>query len=441
MPTLFLLALLAAPPLDGVPASHASVLGLEAGLPPAAWAPADTADALYREARRALNGGDLNRAAALFNQIHSRHPRSAYAPDAFYWEAFARHRLGDEANLRRGLALLQTQARRHPTARTRSDAATLETRIRGSLAEGGDRDSSVRLARAVGGAQTGCADAELRAAALVALFRSEPAQATALAREVLQRRDTCSVVLREHAAHLLGQPGDPERSAILLGVVRNDPAPSVQEAALHALARTGGSPQALIQLYGQLEAARHREALLFAIQRSGGAEARAFLRARVMDAAEPPSLREAALHSLSRDAPPGELIELYGRLEERRFREAVLFQVARSTDPAALAFLRERVLDPAEARPLREAALYQVMRTAEPAEVVRIYRRLDHPALKEAALYGLATRTPQGEAIPLLIEIARTDPTPRFREAAVHALTRSNDPLARQFLRELVTRP
>ena len=69
-------------------------------LPPAAHDPADPADSLYRAARRSLSGNDYARAATLFHAITTRYPRSSYAPDALYWEAFSLYRSGGSANFR-----------------------------------------------------------------------------------------------------------------------------------------------------------------------------------------------------------------------------------------------------------------------------------------------------------------------------------------------------
>ena len=79
----------------------------------------DAADSVYRAAREALSGGDYPRAAGLFAQITRRFPRSPYAADAMYWEAFARYRQGADENLRSALALLEKQRSLYPKAATR----------------------------------------------------------------------------------------------------------------------------------------------------------------------------------------------------------------------------------------------------------------------------------------------------------------------------------
>src|SRR5689334_3312677 len=78
-------------------ASSVFVWSLEHRVPPAPWNAADPADSLYRAARTALSDGEYARAATLFKQIGQRYPKSEYAPDALYWEAFARYRMGGDA--------------------------------------------------------------------------------------------------------------------------------------------------------------------------------------------------------------------------------------------------------------------------------------------------------------------------------------------------------
>ncbi|MGH7477696.1 MAG: outer membrane protein assembly factor BamD, partial [Longimicrobiales bacterium] len=85
---------------------------------PAPWARQDPADSLYRAAREALNHGSFREAATLFAQISSRYPRSQYAGDALYFEAFSRYRVGGDENLRQALAALALQSELHPRAAT-----------------------------------------------------------------------------------------------------------------------------------------------------------------------------------------------------------------------------------------------------------------------------------------------------------------------------------
>ena len=152
------------PPLPPVPAASSYVETNETRVPealdgaflnrrpPAAWAPHDPADSLYRLAREALNRGDYRRAAQLFNDLTQRFPNSAYAYVSTYYEAFSRYRIGTTEELRAADRALQALAGRYAAAsngsRDDTDVNGLLTRIRGALAMRGDSDAEItRLPR------------------------------------------------------------------------------------------------------------------------------------------------------------------------------------------------------------------------------------------------------------------------------------------------------
>jgi TolA-binding protein len=56
--------------------------------PRAPWQADDPADSLYRAAREQLNRGDYRAAAKSFALIVERYPKSTYAGDAMYWQAY-----------------------------------------------------------------------------------------------------------------------------------------------------------------------------------------------------------------------------------------------------------------------------------------------------------------------------------------------------------------
>jgi TolA-binding protein len=60
----------------------------------------DPADEAYRAARERLNQGDYRRAAEMFAQVYRQYPRSNYAAQALYYQAFALYRNGGDRDLR-----------------------------------------------------------------------------------------------------------------------------------------------------------------------------------------------------------------------------------------------------------------------------------------------------------------------------------------------------
>src|SRR6185436_19598799 len=106
-------------------------------LPPAPWAKADSADSLYRLAREAMSRNDYKRAAELFHQIPVRYPRSSYASQAIYFEAFALYRSGGDDDLSAARDRLN-QLKQRDAKIWKSDGAVLLTRVCGELAKRGD---------------------------------------------------------------------------------------------------------------------------------------------------------------------------------------------------------------------------------------------------------------------------------------------------------------
>jgi TolA-binding protein len=119
---------------------------------PRGWLQDDPADSLYRRARETLNRRDYRAAADLFAQIPVRFPRSGYAADALYWQAFALYRAGGERDLREAMVALRKQREQFPKAATQGDAATLERRIQGELARRGDSEAAAQVAEAASNA-------------------------------------------------------------------------------------------------------------------------------------------------------------------------------------------------------------------------------------------------------------------------------------------------
>src|ERR1043166_4772480 len=106
--------------------------------PPLPWDQKDPADRLYRDARRDLNDGRFDRGKAGFAAIYKKYPRSTYAGDAYYWQAYALSKRDSDEALRQAREVLRLQKSRAPNARTRREAEELLTRIEGRLAQLGD---------------------------------------------------------------------------------------------------------------------------------------------------------------------------------------------------------------------------------------------------------------------------------------------------------------
>jgi HEAT repeat protein len=423
--------------------------GLRVAAPPAAWAPADSADSLYRAARAAMSDGDFDRAAALFGEIPARYPASSYAADALYYRAFALYRVGGTGNLRAALAALDTQRTKYGRAGTRGDAAALATRIRGELAQGGDANEAERVAagaRAAAGASCPTDDDDDdRAAALNALLQMDTEQAVPILNRVLARRDACSAPLRRKAVFLLSQKETPETADALLRVAETDPDREVREQAVFALSQVE-SARATDVLIGIVNNGRDeglQEKALFALSQQGGERGAQALRDVAGREGASEELREKAIFWLGQGRP-GEsaafLKSLYGRLRSENLKEKVLFSLSqgRAADP----WLLDVALNASESTELRKKALFYAGQNEQGVPVARLaalYDRLSDRELREQIIFVYSQRRERA-AVDRLMQIARSERDAELRKKAIFWLGQSRDPRAAEFLLGLIER-
>lgn len=257
-------------------------------------------DSLYRVAREALNRGEYLRAAQLFQDYQSRFPNARTAPAALYWRAFALHRAGSDANLRAALAALEAQRSRYPSTAEDADAASLRIRINAALAARGDQQAAaaVRAANAQG-ASCDREEMEVRAEALNALVRQDPASARAVISRVLAQRDECSVTLRRRAVYHLGRQTDGDVATRLVEVARNDPDRTVRTDAITLIGRLGGDQtiRHLEQIFTTSDE-RVKTAVFTALRSHSSPEANRLLRRYIEDRSLADGLRANAVSAL-----------------------------------------------------------------------------------------------------------------------------------------------
>lgn len=419
--------------------------------PRAPWAREDPADSLYRFAREALNRGEYRRAAQSFNEVVKKYPRSQYALDCAYWEAFARYRTGGTEDLREALKILDEKSAQFASLKNEGnvDVQALRARVLGALASRGDSKAAEELRKNV--AQSGSCDREevsVRAEALSALGQMDMAAAMPAVRKVLQRRDECTVEVRRRALYLLArQPGN-DAVGLILDVAKNDTDSGIRGEAMRWLPRVAGDsavPQleellrnsadeptqrSVINALGSIDSDRARRAIRTIIERNDAAE----------------RVRYDAILSLSRErenrvVSPEDmnyLRSLYTKLEAARLREAVLTSISRVAAPENEQFLLAVARNVNETPSLRAAALQRVgrMNSVSVADIAKLYEVADSRAMREQILSALSQRK-EPEAIDKMIEIARKDTDPQIRRTAINYLQRSNNERAKQFIQGL----
>ncbi|MBX9928664.1 MAG: HEAT repeat domain-containing protein [Gemmatimonadaceae bacterium] len=111
---------------------------------------ADTVDSLFRAGRAAISDEAYDRAAQTLHRVYTGWPKSKYASEALYWEAFARYRTGRVSQRQRAEELLERLFDEYPESAIvkGGEPKALATRIRGSLAREGDADAAAAIAEA-----------------------------------------------------------------------------------------------------------------------------------------------------------------------------------------------------------------------------------------------------------------------------------------------------
>jgi len=422
-------------------------------LPRAAWAPQDPGDSLYRAGRQLLNSGRYADAARAFNDLIQRHARSTYVPDAYYWAAFALYRTGDEASFRRATTMLEYQASHFPRAATRGDGDALLARVYGELARRGDPHAGewVQAHASAGAADTGrgtrvaCSTDEddPRVAAINALLQMDAANAVPIIRQVLARRDPCSVELRRRAVFLLSQKRTPETEDMLLAVARDDPDDDVRQQAVFWLSQVG-SDKAVTALDSILRTSSDpelREKAVFALSQIRSPRAGQILRDLAAREDAPEETREKAVFWLGQRHGTDNaafLRDLYPRVTPADLKEKIIFSLSQMRSVENTRWLMDLAVNSREDVELRKKALFWAGQSgADIGDLVQLYDRTSDHDMKDQLIFVYSQRH-EPQALDKIIDIARHETDRELRKKAVFWLGQSRDPRAAQVLLEII---
>ena len=448
-----------------------------ADLPPLASLVGDPADSLYRAAREALTRREFSRAADLFARIGSQYPKSGYAPDALYWQAFALYRVGGTAQLREARDALRHQRERFPDAATKGDAAALDVRIQGELARQGDSQAAESVTEMAGqvaqppmpptppvpgeapeapeppeppdhDGDDRCQDDndDTKIAAMNALIHMDSERAQPILKKVLARKDAASVCLRRKAVFLISQGGGEGAEEILLASARNDPDPEVREQAVFWLSQVG-SERAVGALDSILRTSKDRnlqEKAIFALSQQESPRARQALRTYAERTDAPEHLREQAIFWIGQSGAPESgayLRELFGRIKGEELQKKILFSVSQMGGAENTKWLIGVARDRTRPVEIRKQALFWAGQGGAPlADLAALYNTMDDREMKEQLIFVYSQRD-EPAAVDKLLEISKHDPDPELRKKALFWLGQSDDPRAAKALQDIIEQP
>jgi HEAT repeat protein len=430
-------------------------------LPPEAWAKADPADSLYRLAREALSRGDYKRAAEIFHRIPERYPQSAYAGQALYYEAFALYRSGGDDDLNTARDRLKQLTVKFP-AIAKKDGALLLTRVCGELAKRGDQDCAKSIndsaeggddvvggeTRTIGPGRSCSPDADEdddeRIMALQALLNMDAERAVPILKQVLARRDACSVALRRKAVFLVSQKRTAETASILMSVARSDPDQETREQAVFWLSQVPGSTPLLEEILKGNGDENIKDKALFALSQQNEPRAAQVLRDFAARENENSDLREKAIFWLGQrhSTENTEFLRgLYSRLTNEDLKEKILFSLSQQKGAGNEQWLMNIAVNPKEDIELRKKALFWAGQSGVAiSEMSKLYDRMNDSEMKEAIIFGLSQRQRDPEAMDKLFDIAKNEKDAELRKKAIFWLGQSRDPRVQQFLMDLINK-
>ena len=431
-------------------------------LPPEAWAKADPADSLYRLAREAMARGDYKRAAEIFHRIPERYPQSAYVSQSIYYEAFALYRSGGDDDLSTARDRLK-QLKQKDAKIWKSDGAVLFTRVCGELAKRGDQDCAKSISESadpgndvvrgqtltVPGPGRSCSpdadeDDDERIMALQALLNMDAERAVPILKQVLARRDACSVALRRKAVFLVSQKRTAETANILMSVARSDPDQETREQAVFWLSQVPGSTPLLEEILKGNGDESIKEKALFSLSQQNEPRAAQSLRDFAARESENSDLREKAIFWLGQrhSTENTEFLRgLYSRLTNEDLKEKILFSLSQQKGAGNEQWLMNIAVNPKEDIELRKKALFWAGQSGVAiSEMSKLYDRINDSEMKEAVIFGLSQRQRDPGAIDKLFDIAKNEKDAELRKKAIFWLGQSRDPRVQQFLMDLINK-
>jgi TolA-binding protein len=413
---------------------------------PAPWAPQDVADSAWRSARELFNRGEWGQAVQAFRALPTRYPNSAYAPEAAYYQAFSLFRIGGSNELREALQALEASKAKYPNARSKSEAVTLATRIRGVLAQRGDAQAAAELARTANEQGVTCDREEqaVQAEAMNALSRSDAGNVNDLITRVLARKDECAIPLRRTAVFLVGNRRDAQAVTILSGVARNDPSVDVKVEAIGIIGRLPNEEGVtLLEELTKSDDERVQRAAIRALVRHPSARARTSVRSLVERDDVSERLRSEALSSFDSERATADdvawLRALYAKVTTLSLKARTLSAIVRVGGPEVDQWLVTLARDDNQPSEIRATAMRRIGETMSVADLGRLYDSATQQRFRSEIINVLGKRK-EDAAADKLIDIVKNGTDPSLRNAAIRAITNKNDPKATQLLLDIINK-
>jgi HEAT repeat protein len=254
-------------------------------------------------------------------------------------------------------------------------------------------------------------DEEVRQAVLHAFSQMENRRAHARLLEIARAGD--DIESRTQAIHWLGQRGGAETLDELMSIYNADRNQEIRQKVLHSLTQLE-DPRAYAKL------------------------------SEIARGADDPEVRQQAIHWIGQrgESALDELAKLYQSERDTEVKSKILHSYSQIDSQRALDKLFE-VARSGENSELRQQAIHWLGQKAGERSLAALRdmaNSSDADSDVQLQVVHAISQRPANEAVPLLIQLARTHRNPEVRRMAIHRLSQTHDPRALEFIQEVLTK-
>ena len=252
--------------------------------------------------------------------------------------------------------------------------------------------------------------------------------------------------VRRTVIHALAEHRSPRAEAKLLELARTAEPADVRKHAIHQLGERNNEAMVdeLMRLYSQEQNADVKRAIIHAFSEMESPRAQAKIVEIARDQSQPGDVRRHAIHQLGErgEAALDELVRIFDADRNQDVRRQILHSLSEIESPRAEEKLFE-VARRADNSDLRRQAIHWIGEKAGKRSLDFLKDTVNasdaDTEVQKQAVHAISEKPPE-QAVPLLIQIAKTHPNAEVRKAAIHWLGESGDPRALEYFREVLSK-
>ncbi|MET0625332.1 MAG: HEAT repeat domain-containing protein [Pyrinomonadaceae bacterium] len=251
--------------------------------------------------------------------------------------------------------------------------------------------------------------------------------------------------VRQGVLHALSQMSNARAHARLLEIARAGDDIESRTQAIHWLGQRRGAEtlDELMSIYTADRGTEIRQKILHSLSQMNDPRAQAKL-SEIARGADDTQVRQQAIHWIGQrgEAALDELSKLYQAERQSEVKSTILHAYSQMDSPRALDRLFE-VARSGENSELRQQAIHWLGQKAGERSLAALRdmaNSSDADTDVQMQVVQAIGQRPAGEAVPLLIQLARTHRNPEVRRMAIHRLSQTGDPRALEFIHEVLTK-